>query len=85
MSIDHVRLNQLRNDLALRPLSAEAVRAAHALASSGEERFAAAYKELAAAGLARCMASEEGGWFRPTGLLLDLWASNRMDLLAERH
>jgi len=89
MSIDHVALIQLQNDLALRPLSAQAIRLAHDLVRgvnsydfTVSEQF-----ELEEAGLIAIQGRRDDGEdaaYEPTDLLLALYRAGRMDVLEAR-
>jgi len=88
MSIDHVALIQLQNDLALRPLSAQAIRLAHDLVRGVNYLYDSAFFELEEVGLAtmaddRCF-DDADAEFAPTDLLLAMYHAGRMDVLEAR-
>jgi len=88
MSTPHLELARLQGDLALRRLSAQAIRYAHELARDGEcsGEYSHALAELERVGLAR--RAWAGGAkqddFEPTELLVWLWEHDRMGELEAR-
>ncbi len=90
MAIDHVELHQLRGQLLMRPLDANAIRCARALARDGiaEATDATATRtlqNLVDAGLAWCTARDDAGaWYVPTRLLSSLHRLGRMGELEPR-
>lgn len=91
MELDHVELHQLRGHLLMRPLDANAIRCANALARDGiaeatDATSARTLQSLADVGLAWCTARDAqfGASYVPTPLLSALYLQNRMGELEPR-